>query len=163
GRAIDKGGSVHQPEQAPDPATSLPVADPSISAVPVAGRPRRTVLIVGVIAAVVLLAAGGVAVVPLRPTGSAGCSHPSPRSGSNAASPRPTTVTPTVPKYAGALPVLAIPMPSGATRESLRMGTADGSLDLDAVLDEYDESSRASLRDTLTNLEFERGVFLAWT
>ena len=42
------------------------------------------------------------------------------------------------------------------------MGRDDGSLDLDAVLLEYERTDEPAMRKQLTDLEFERGLFLAW-
>jgi hypothetical protein len=72
-------------------------------------------------------------------------------------------VTPTETEYTGTLQALAVQMPAGAVREPLTMAAEDGSLVLDDVLDQYADSSRASVRDLLTSLEFQRGLFLAWT
>jgi hypothetical protein len=66
------------------------------------------------------------------------------------------------PEYTGTLQAVALPMPPGARRESLRMGTADGSLDLAAVLEEYQDADRPAIRELLTDMTFERGLFLAW-
>jgi hypothetical protein len=78
--------------------------------------------------------------------------------------PPPTTApAPTPSKYTAPLQDLAIPMPAGATRESLRMGADDGSMQLEDVVAEYPDSSKAQVRKILTDLEFERGLFLAWT
>jgi hypothetical protein len=72
-------------------------------------------------------------------------------------------VTPTEVEYTGTLQALAIPMPAGAVREPLAMGADDGGLVLDDVLEQYPDGGRASVRDLLTSLEFQRGLFLAWT
>jgi hypothetical protein len=77
--------------------------------------------------------------------------------------PPSTSAAPTPSKYAAPLQDLAVPMPDGAARESLRMGADDGSMELEDVVAEYPDSSKAQVRKILTDLEFERGLFLAWT
>jgi hypothetical protein len=105
---------------------------------------------------VVLVASGVVAAVLLNPDKVA-TSSPA------VTSQPPVTVAATATKYTGTLQALAIPMPAGAARESLRMGAKDGTLDLNGVLEEYEGNAKESVRNQLTSLEFERGLFLAWT
>ena len=126
-------------------------------------RRRRTGLMVGVAIVVVVLVASGVAAEKLLRPGVIATSLPAATSAPAGTSQPPPTVVATATRYAGTLQALAISMPAGATREPLRMGAKDGTLDLGGVLDEYDGDARESARDLLTSLEFERGLFLAWT
>jgi len=54
-------------------------------------------------------------------------------------------------------------MPADARRETPRLGAADGSLALEDIVQQYGGAAPDTMRRTLVNLEFERGIFLAWT
>jgi hypothetical protein len=136
-----------------------PPAGPVESTVPAAPNRRRLPIIIGCV--VVLLVAGGItSALLLQHNGSPAAA--SLTDTATSAAPPPTSAAPTATKYVGKLQDLAIIMPAGSTRQKLRMGGTDGSLDLDAVLLEYDAADRPAMRTRLSDLEFERGLFLAW-
>jgi hypothetical protein len=114
--------------------------------------------VVGIIAGVVALVVAGIGVgVLLNRIGSqpVGLSVPTTSS-------RPPASA-AASKYTAPLQDLALPMPADAHRETPRLGAADGSLALEDIVQEYGGTAKDTMRRTLVNLEFERGIFLAWT
>jgi hypothetical protein len=129
-----------------------------VPAGPAAPRRRTPIIIAGCVVVVLLVAGGIASALLLNDKGSpTAATTPAPTATAASAAPTPSPT-----RYAGELQDLAIPMPAGATRQTLRMGRDDGSLDLDAVLLEYEEADEPAMRKQLTELEFQRGLFLAW-
>ena len=133
--------------------TPSPVPAPVPSPVP----RRRTGLIVGIVVGVLVVAAGAVGVgVLLSRIGSQLIGLPLPTASHQA------SAVPTPSKYTAPLQDLALPMPADATRVTPPVGAADGTLELEDVVQQHGAGQRDVLRQALTKIEFERGVFLAW-
>ena len=154
------------------PMSADPNMGPPYAGPPAPARRRRTGLIVaGIVAAVAvaLTVGAGVTVLVLRtrsPTNVAAAAPTTEVQTSDVLSPS-ATPSPTVtakPPYTGRLQDLAIPKPAGAVyTPKQRRGDADGSLSLQQLAGEYDGSStQADIAKRLTDLKYQRGIFLAW-
>jgi hypothetical protein len=147
---------------APD-AIAAPAPDAIAAPAPyaVAAPPprRRTGLVIGVgvaVAAVLAVAGGTTAVLltsTVKPT-----SAPPTRTPTAAAPTTPAQTDP--PAYAGKLQDLVVPKSASAVyAPAERKGAADGSMTIQDVASEF---SGGDVLNTLTTLEFQRGLFLAW-
>jgi hypothetical protein len=153
------------------PAASGPSAPPPFPPAQFAPAPvpprRRGGLVIGVIVGVVvfvLVGAGVTAALTLN------------RSSGTAAVPRTTALATTAttaaqtpvatdpPAFSGPLQSLVIPKPSGAVyAPEKRKGDKDGVVTKQDVASEYTGSDVDTVNSLLTQDEFQRGVFLAWT
>jgi hypothetical protein len=152
------------------PALAPPVLPfPSAPGLEFGARPPRRggLLVAGIVVAVllvVLVGAGITAVLTLKkqtttaataPTAAATTAPPT-------AAPTPTATEPA--PFTGPLQSLVLPKPSGAVYSpQMRKGDKDGVLTKQDVMSEYTGSDVDTVNTILTQDEFQRGVFLAWT
>jgi hypothetical protein len=147
----------------PDQPKFLPTGPPV--AAPARIRRRRTGFIIAGIIAVVFVVAAGVGVVLVLNRARLTVSTPTPTP--TATSTTSATAAPTSTQssdYTGALQALVAPKPAGAT-DADHSGAADGTLTKQQVVSEYNGTSadnQAAVLHALTELEFQRGLFVAW-
>jgi hypothetical protein len=149
------------------PATPGPSGPPP-PLPPVTASPRRRgglvfALVAGAVALLVLVGAGITAVLALNkaPVTAAPPTTPAATAAATAA-PTPAATEP--PPFSGPLQSLVLPKPSGAVyTPDKRKGDKDGVMTKQDVMSEYSGSDANIVDKILTQNEFQRGVFLAWT
>jgi hypothetical protein len=118
-------------------------------------------LIAGAVVLLVLVGAGVTAVLALKKSPITVAAPPTTAPAASAAA-TPVVTEPAA--FAGPLQSLVIPKPSGAVyTPEKRKGDKDGVLTLADVASEYSGSDVNTVKNILTQDEFQRGVFLAWT
>jgi hypothetical protein len=146
------------------PATSEPSAPPRSA--PPSVPQRRTGLLIGVIVGLIvflLVGAGVTAGLTLSRSSRTSAAPPTtaPTTATTAAQ-TPAATEP--PAFSGPLQSLVVPKPSSAVyAPDKRKGDKDGVVTKQDVASEYTGSDVDTVNRLLTQDEFQRGVFLAWT
>jgi hypothetical protein len=158
-----------EPSGGPVPSAPSPVAPSPVAPLPVALVPPRrrsgpmVAVIAGAVVLLVLVLVGAGITVGLTLSRSSGPASSAPTTApATAATQIPAETEP--PAFSGPLQSLVIPKPYGAVyAPEKRMGDKDGVVTKQDVASEFTTTEVAAVVALLTDDEFQRGVFLAWT